>query len=89
MLQASYAKPQAAALFLQLKQLWDSDEHPVLHGQALLLQACLAGMLAPAESPLQLAQQALKLLQDQVSITQESAWQSFARQVAPPATGFT
>lgn len=60
----SSAIDYAMTLFKQLKQAW---QHPLLHAQALLLQARLGSLLHPAENALQLVQQALDVLQSQVN----------------------
>lgn len=73
-LHTASAVPQATALFRQLRQTWASEQHPVLHAEALLLQARLASLLAPADSALHLVQQALSLLQSQVSSPVEATF---------------
>lgn len=56
------------ALVQQLRQTVTPEQHPLLHAQALLLQARLANLLTPSESALQLAQQAAAVLQHQVIV---------------------
>lgn len=63
---AASAVQRAEHLFHQLALLWPSDQEPLLHAQVLLLHAQLAGLLALDKDPLQLAQDALHLVQAQV-----------------------
>lgn len=62
------ATTHATALVQQLRQTVELEQHPLLHAQALLLQARLASLLTPSESALQLAQQAAAVLQHQVLV---------------------
>ena len=59
------AVQQGQSLFKQLGKVWSAQEQPVLHVRALLLQACLSGLLATPETALDLTQQVITLLADQ------------------------
>jgi hypothetical protein len=61
----SAAVQQGQSLFKQLGRVWSVQDQPVLHARALLLQACLSGLLATPETALDLMQQVIVLLADQ------------------------
>ena len=56
------AAQQGKALFLRLNQLWSAKQRPLLHAQALLLQARLSGLLPTPNAANGLVQQAIALL---------------------------
>ena len=65
LLPESCAVQQGAALFQHLKQVWPAQSQPLMHAQALLLQAQLSAPLGTQDNAITLVQQALALLVDQ------------------------
>ena len=81
LLPVASAAPQAQCLFHQLKQIWPLDQELLLHAQVLLLQSQLASFLAPDQSPLQLAQEALAQVQVGGPVFDQSRCQSILTQL--------